>query len=293
MSLNKAKNTKINWLKWVLDFCNTDLGSTNAEKKFYLTYLLEKLFYPSHDPDEIRKRLFEEHVVHPFRFRVITEEIWDNVSSIQFCFKEFFNWIIEDKQIRTLRKEERDDRSQFRGLRTVEANFIPFFAWFSDGSSQSGYLPAIFGKHYIFRHFLGKGELPDSALIGPGNSFVTAHDFSIEVLKERNGSILRDYYLGWLYGILDGVPIQWIHKCNGCGRLFLNPTKRAKIFCKSLCTSRFIMQTKRQELKKDPKAYNDYLRKQREYMQKQYEKKRKAQFGPNVKVGRKPRKRTI
>ena len=291
--LKKAENVKINWLKWVLDFCDTDLGSTDEEEKFYLTYLLEKFFYPSHDPDEIRKKVFEERVVHPFRFRVITEEIWDKVSSIQLCFKEFFNWIIEDKEIRILRKEERDDSSQFRGLRTAEANFIPFFAWFTDGSSQSGYLPAIFGKQYIFRHFLGKGGLPDSALIGPANSFVTAPDFSIDVLKERNGSALRDYYLGRLYGVLDEVPIQWIHKCNGCGRFFLNPTKRTKIFCKSSCTSRSIMRIKREELKKDSKAYNDYLRKQREYMQKQYEKKRKAQFGPNVKIAKKPRKRTI
>lgn len=44
---------------------------------------------------------------------------------------------------------------------------------------------------------------------------------------------------------------------------------------------------KREELKKHPKKYQAYLKKQREYTMRRYREMRKSYLGPKVKVGRK------
>jgi len=99
------------------------------------------------------------------------------------------------------------------------------------------------------------------------------------------------YYNAWLYSKLEG-KIKWVQKCKGCDRFFLNPTEREKFYCNSSCASRSIAKDKRKNIKENQRKYKAYLKKQRKYMQKRYIKMRQAQFGPNVRVGRKIRKRT-
>lgn len=89
--------------------------------------------------------------------------------------------------------------------------------------------------------------------------------------------------------LINGIQINSIRKCKGCGRYFVDLTKRKKIFCTYPCASRSIARFKREELKKNPKQYKAYLKKQRKYLRKRYEEMRKVQLGPNVKVGRKGR----
>ena len=301
MALNKAEKVKINWLNWVLDFCNADLGTMIHEwEKHYLVYTLDKAFYPRGDPEVIRSRLFGEGFgPSPYGFPEITDEIWERVLSVQAKLKNFIATLIttREKEI-----EERNYRSLTWGISAKRAEFVPILSSFIDGSCQSGYIPfipAFLGKHHVLRsmlsHFSGKDDQSGPAISGieEPDLTMTADDFSFEVLDGENSSELPYYYLGWLFGLLDGTRIQWIQKCKGCNRFFLNPTERTKMFCNSSCTSRSIMRMKREELRKHPKKYNAFLKKQREYMRKQYERMMKAQYGPNVKVGRKPRKRVI
>jgi hypothetical protein len=67
----------------------------------------------------------------------------------------------------------------------------------------------------------------------------------------------------------------------------VNLTKRRKVFCNNTCASRFIALQKREELKKDRKKYEAFLKESRKYQRERYEKMRRAQLGPNVMVGRK------
>jgi hypothetical protein len=341
MLLNQAEMARRNWLKWVLDFCNVDLGSVLYEwEKHYLVYTLDKVFYPRGDPEDIRQRLFGDHFDQPspYAYPKITNEIWERVLSIQGKLKSFIDGIIatREKEI-----DERNISPLFWGISPKRAEFAPVLSLFVDGSCQSGYIPvipALIAKHHVFRymfsHFSGKGEPPspiissseegaerdetqenpsqlsDPTISGiknggdqdedkenPCESFdptMTADDFSFEVLDGENSDELPYYYLGWLFGLLDGASTQWIQKCKGCSRFFLNPTKREKMYCSSSCASRSIVKTERQKIKeKYPKKYGAYLEKQRELMRNQYEKKKKARLGPDATVKRRPRKRTI
>jgi len=352
MLLNQAEKARRNWLKWVLDFCNMDLGSVLYEwEKHYLVYTLDKVFYPRGDPEDIRQRLFGEHFEQPspYGYPKITNKIWKRALSIQGKLKSFIDSIIttREKEI-----EEGNYKPLFWGISQKRAKFAPVLSLFVDGSCQSGhipFIPAFLTKHhvlrYMFSHFSGKGEPPspsisstekggegDEAKENPGESSdptisgnknggerdeakenpsestdptisdiiqyspltMVAEDFSFEVLDKKNGSELPYYYLGWLFGLLDGARIQWIQKCKGCSRLFLNPTEREKMYCNSSCASRSIVKKKREKLKKEnPEKYKAYLKKQREHMREQYESKKKARLGPDATVKRRPRKRTI
>jgi hypothetical protein len=91
-----------------------------------------------------------------------------------------------------------------------------------------------------------------------------------------------------LFRLLDGLPCSTIQRCPGCEKYFLNTTLRKKRFCSPRCMWRVNAEKRREELKeKHPGEYKAYLKKQKEIMRRKYEEKRKAQLGPNVKVGRK------
>lgn len=76
--------------------------------------------------------------------------------------------------------------------------------------------------------------------------------------------------------LLDGiVPI----KCEQCGRYFPNLTRKRKIYCSATCTWRALSRKRREELKKSPKRYRMYLKKQREIMKRTREEKRKEAEG--------------
>jgi hypothetical protein len=90
-----------------------------------------------------------------------------------------------------------------------------------------------------------------------------------------------------LYQVLDGLFISTLQRCPGCTKYYLNFTKRRKRFCSPKCMWKVNAEKRREELRKHPSKYKAYLNKQRVIMRKKYEEKRKAESGPNVKVGRK------
>jgi len=106
-----------------------------------------------------------------------------------------------------------------------------------------------------------------------------------------NEPINRDDYTNWaimnFIKLIDGVGTDPVRKCKGCNRYFVNLTQREKIYCTPSCASRSIVKENRDELKeKYPEKYRAYLDKQNRYSKKRYERKRKEQLGPNVKISR-------
>jgi hypothetical protein len=84
--------------------------------------------------------------------------------------------------------------------------------------------------------------------------------------------------------LVNGIDLDAISRCEHCEKLFLNTRKGIKRFCTEKCNWRFNAKKTRE---KDPAGYR---KKQREIMGKKYEKLRKKQFGPNVKIKRRQRK---
>lgn len=286
MRLNEVNETKKIWLKWIIDFCNTDLQEIKGEKKFYLVQILEKLFYPFHSPEDVWKSLFEVRGADQFSFQV-PDRIWGKVSSIQEHFKIFFFQIINEREGMMVfkRRDKSEEPLRVKSLYQLASKFYPFLAVLADGSSQFGFMPPELVEDYMAGRLFKKNDKRDP-------TFLKAEHFSPEAFEKGKLSLVsKTYYLAWLYSVLDGIPLQWIQKCKGCDRFFLNPTDREKIYCNSSCASRSIAKKKREELKKNPRKYKAYLKKQRKYMKKRYIKMRQSQFGPNVVVGRKIRKR--
>ena len=130
--------------------------------------------------------------------------------------------------------------------------------------------------------FLRVNEYPD---VSHEDSYKWKRDFDITpILKENNRlneTILR------FSQFIDGLGVHSIMKCRGCGRFFLNLTRKVKIYCTSTCASRSIAHKRYEDLKKDPKKYIAHLKKYRKYSSDRYWKLRKLQFGPNVRKNRK------
>lgn len=101
----------------------------------------------------------------------------------------------------------------------------------------------------------------------------------------------RDWAILNLARLMDGISIYAIRKCQGCGRYFLNVSAREKIYCNFACASRSIAHKKYEELKKHPKKYKAHLKKYRKYSSDRYEKLRKMQYGPNVRIQRRRKNR--
>jgi hypothetical protein len=270
MWLDEGKQVKIKWLKWTIDFCNSNLEGINGKAKFLLIFTLDTLFYPCRDPQQINEDLSS------LESPVLPDEIWDQVLNVQGTLKLFLNDII------AMREKKRNK------IWKLPVKFIPSFALFDDGSCKSAYTPSEINDKFLQARFLSYRNYGV-----PINFPVDIENFPLEIKDGKLPSLDEPYYLGWFFGILDGIPIKWIGKCKGCERFFLNPSERKKVYCNSSCASRSIVRTKREDLKKDPKKYEAYLKKQKMYMRKRYQNMRKAQLGPNVRVGKKPRKRTV
>ena len=88
---------------------------------------------------------------------------------------------------------------------------------------------------------------------------------SFHIAYETNDYL--SYALLNLANLADSLPLDSLIKCKGCGKYFIDLTKRKRIYCNSSCASRYNAQIKREDLKKNhPRKYKAYLKKQRERM---------------------------
>lgn len=86
------------------------------------------------------------------------------------------------------------------------------------------------------------------------------------------GAVLVDY----IGELLIGLPKDSIKRCMECQRLFFHISKKKKIYCSSSCSWKSLSRERREAIKKHPRQYQAYLKKQRETMKKYYEKKGKS-----------------
>jgi hypothetical protein len=95
---------------------------------------------------------------------------------------------------------------------------------------------------------------------------IAPHDLTLEQYWEQLAvHIFSD--------LIHGVELCSIKRCKGCGRYFVELTKRGKLYCNNSCASRSIQREKMGELKKDPEKYDAYLERQRNYLRKRYRKR--------------------
>jgi hypothetical protein len=76
--------------------------------------------------------------------------------------------------------------------------------------------------------------------------------------------------------LLNGLPIDSIRRCKECQGYFVNLSKRKKVFCDIKCAWKNHARLSREKLKKHPRKYKVYLKKQKQIMKKKYDQTRKV-----------------
>ena len=104
---------------------------------------------------------------------------------------------------------------------------------------------------------------------------------------------LKNWALVNLARLLEGIEVGVIGKCGGigkygiiekfegCQRYFLNFSSREKIYCSPRCASKSTSRLRRERLKRDPKKWEAYQKKQRVASSRSYKEKR-AREGKKV-----------
>lgn len=141
-------------------------------------------------------------------------------------------------------------------------------------------------------------ELPETSSIlrvntypeiyGDGDLHKWRSDFDISY-SLKDDSLLNRVILSFSK-LIEGLDCNSIMKCKTCGRYFFNPTERKKLYCNSVCASRFVAHRRYEELKQNPEKYERHLKKYRKLSRQRYERLRKEMYGPNVKIQRRKRK---
>ncbi len=126
-------------------------------------------------------------------------------------------------------------------------------------------------------------ELPTVRLelfkLGSSLTFIEPWTFGKQETEDRA-------LVNFAFLLFDGANLEAVKKCQGCGQYFVNFSSRRKLYCNAKCTWKAFSRNRRNELKKHPRKYQQFLREQREYMWHQYEKNRKAQLGSKIKIKR-------
>lgn len=87
---------------------------------------------------------------------------------------------------------------------------------------------------------------------------------------------LRDIFVDYFFtSVLADLSRGVIKRCQECHRLFAHLSAKRKIYCSSYCAWKDLSRKRREELKKHPREYKTFLKKQRETMKRRYEEKRR------------------
>jgi hypothetical protein len=219
------------------------------------------------------------------RMKALLEEI------AYFCSERLFkqSWEELKEDLQDLTPGEYEGVTQI-GDRTINLNKIQkgVFDFLTDLSNIHG------GEDFTYlsekdtfkiHHPLGPIRLPEMS------SFIAASSQGFEIYRHPKTDSLPDWLIVNFIELIERCEAYPIKKCKGCNRFFLNLTRFKKIYCTSSCASRSIVSMKYQELKNHPKEYEVHLEKHSKYSRKRYEKLRRAEFGPNIKIRKLGRKR--
>jgi hypothetical protein len=313
----ELKEVKINLLRWLIDFCNSDLQSMRENEKERLALQLEnfsvlaaskqsedeavlnveerKSVTLSYDKKQLarlyadfrRKSVgeFLKEIRKPLGARGVNDE---SMKLMQETVRNFFElFIMERKRIDGHQKPAILGFEIVRGL-------VPSF-WITPEKFQLNY-DIFLGKEETIKIAVRDEEGVDLYTLEESKRVkgsLKKRGVFLSSKKLRESIMLTLRLFNWsqfilnFCALLNNVPTEWIQKCRGCSRYFLNPYKREKIYCNTSCASRSIARQKYEGLRKDPKKYKAHLKKYRKYSNERYRRLRMMQFGPNIKIGRK------
>jgi hypothetical protein len=239
------------WLNWVMDFCNSDIKSVSTFKKLELYFAL-KHFIPGGRfeawVDDYEKWLPKLKSIN------LPSTIWDPVLLIQDEMRSFLAKLVD------IVEKIGSGKAHFAYIPLPDLNLKPVLQLYHRSDVFSlGYV-----QSKIVELARDEKEYNKVALLG------------IKAYRSVTPLLPSEHYIYNLGRRFDGVPLKWIKKCKGCGKFFLNPTEREKIYCNSSCASRSIARTKRERLYKNPKKREAYRKKMREIMKAKYEASQKA-----------------
>jgi len=272
LDMNPGKEKRIEWLKWLVNFCNTDLNSLGVSERSNLASGLARFVF-----EDDSEAVAEDEAGNQYDIQfLMPPTVLESLSISQGRMKDFLNKLIEiDGKISTAK--EGQSPSYFAVLPKVDLKPVLMV-----GPDR------LLKVEFVDGDLLPeeKGDKIDFIRFDPKEMWSFWWDF----LRGKSPDLEKDYLLINIIHKLMGGSIGWIQKCKGCDRFFLNPTKKVKIYCSSSCACRSITRAEREELKKDPAKYQAYLEKQREYNKKSYKKKMRAKHGHKVLIGRRSSK---
>ncbi len=313
----ESNEVKITLLRWLTDFCNSDLQSMRENEKERLALQLENFSVLAgskqsedqavlnvEERDKVtliydKKRLarlysdfrgksvgeFLEEIRKPLVARGVNNE---SMKLMQETVRNFFELFIMERE-----RIDSHQKPTILGFEIVSP-LVPYF-WITPEKFQLNY-DLLLGKEETIKIAVRDEEGYDIYTLEESkrvkNSLKKRGVFlSSKKLRESIALTLRLFnwsqFILNFCALLNNVPTKWIQKCRGCNRYFLNPSERGKIYCNSSCASRSITRQRYEELRSDPQKYEAHLKKHRKYSSERYRRSRMEQFGPNIKIGRK------
>jgi hypothetical protein len=229
------------WLEWALGFIQRDLLKVSTNEKHRL--IPEVFFFSSTWLLSEEWNLFTKR--KPLSHDQFLE--WERaIPGIQEVLREFLKTITVTPQ------------STFEGYTLPDT--------ISRVSLQGRY--TVKGKKLIGQWIDSQGRL-----IGEGPYVVPRWGYKI-CFKIQ--SVPKNYAPGphWavfnLASLMNDVEGYVFGKCKECGAYFLNLSRREKKFCNHWCASRASARSRIERLKKDPKKYKAYLKRQAKAMRENY-----------------------
>lgn len=211
-----VSNFKKKWIPFVLEFAQTDLKKVNEAKLSSYRKGMEFL------KSTFAERFDEDGYWRSEEYEKKNMEIDDTLMKILLeRFQSRFEWISK-----YMGRKDKTDARQYP-LHLVITN----------------------STLYINRHW-GK------------DNFVIEHH--LYPTKQNESARRMNQAVFFFMRLLDGLPVSSIRKCIGCGHYFLHLTKREKEYCTPSCASRSIQEGKRKKLKNDhPRKHKKFLLEQR------------------------------
>lgn len=285
MNLETVNFTK-RWIQWTLDFVQTDLNSLSKSK--FRGLCVEMDFFSG---SGFRKgeRGFEQLLMYNY---------FDKLPEIQVCN-------FDEALLNQMRKQDHNvtkEHPDCFGKVTIEeleiqlagvGKLLPFLQRalkiFLDDTQDLLKKPRM-----KFSPIIGK-ELPVLEVDLPETENrleikLIRGEFYWYVVSVPKGYSPQSWAIMNLASLMIDLSVVAITTCKGCGRYFSNLSNRVKLYCNSSCASRSIAHKRYEELKKDPKKYEAHLKRYRKLSGDYYERLRKTQYGPNVKIKKNGRK---
>ena len=247
------QKAKERMLLWFLDFIQADLKSLTEEERHVINVQVSHLY--SRLVREPRERLrLPQKVAIPVFSQGDLIYAGDHSQRIQTAVKDLLDDLLK------------------KGVASVDLPPVKKIVVVSDE-----------GKYSI--RYTRYRDTRKSGLIrlSKDKSLLLSRSESPEVPPE---DIFTDYFFSYL---LAGLPKDVIRKCEECQKLFAHLSAKRKIYCSSYCAWRDLSRKRREELKKHPREYKAFLKKERETKKRKYEEKRKAQ----LLLRKPPRPRTL